>query len=95
MIRALLHHADGRLSEPGAAELPAALAEPGGLLWLDLAAEPPEVCEPILRDTFAFHPLAVEDALAESTAQAGRLELLPVRGAAFRSRQQPRSAAHP
>ena len=66
MIRALLHHADGRLTEPGPAELPAALVEPGGLLWLDLAAEPPGVCEPILREPFSFPPLAVEDALAES-----------------------------
>jgi magnesium transporter len=66
MIRALHRHADGRLTEPTAAELPAALAEPGGLLWLDLEGEPPETCEPILRDTFGFHPLAVDDALAES-----------------------------
>ncbi len=66
MMRALLHHADGRLTEPAAAELPGALAEPGSLLWLDLAGEPPETCEPLLRGTFDFHPLAVEDALAES-----------------------------
>jgi magnesium transporter len=70
MMRALLRHADGSISEPTAAELPAALpaalAEPGSLLWLDLDAEPPEICEPILRDTFGFHPLAVQDALAQS-----------------------------
>jgi len=66
MMRALHRHADGRLTEPTAAALPAALAEPGGLLWLDLEGEPPETCEPILRDTFGFHPLAVDDALAES-----------------------------
>jgi magnesium transporter len=70
MMRALLRHADGSLTEPTAAGLPAALAaalaEPAGLLWLDLSKEPPETCEPILRDTFAFHPLAVDDALAES-----------------------------
>jgi magnesium transporter len=66
MMRALLRHADGTLTEPGAAELPAALGEPGSLLWLDLHGEAPESCEPILRDTFGFHPLAVEDALAQS-----------------------------
>ena len=66
MLRALLRHADGSLSEPVAARLPEAIAEPGSLLWLDLHDEPPEVCEPILRDTFGFHPLAVDDALAES-----------------------------
>lgn len=37
-----------------------------GLLWLDLTDEPHEVCEPLLRDTFGFHPLAVEDALKET-----------------------------
>jgi magnesium transporter len=66
MIHALHRHADGRLTEPTITELPAALAEPGGLLWLDLEGEPPETCEPILRDTFGFHPLAVDDALVES-----------------------------
>jgi magnesium transporter len=66
MMRALLRHADGSLSEPAAAELRASLAEPGSLLWLDMFDEPPEACEPILRDTFGFHPLAVDDALAES-----------------------------
>ena len=70
MMRALLRHADGSLTEPNPDELPralvAALAEPGGLLWLDLDGEPAEACEPILRDTFGFHPLAVEDALAQS-----------------------------
>jgi magnesium transporter len=66
MIRALHRHADGTMTEPTIAELPEALAEPGSLLWLDLEAEPPETCEPILRDTFGFHPLAVDDALEES-----------------------------
>jgi magnesium transporter len=37
-----------------------------GLLWLDFDGEPPQVCEPILRQAFDFHPLAVEDALQES-----------------------------
>jgi magnesium transporter len=70
MMRALLRHADGSLTEPSADEVPAALtaalAEQEGLLWLDLDGEPPERCEPILRDIFGFHPLAVDDALAES-----------------------------
>jgi magnesium transporter len=70
MMRALVCHADGSLTEPKGEELPpaltAALAEPAGLLWLDLDGEPPESCEPILRDVFGFHPLAVDDALSES-----------------------------
>jgi len=38
----------------------------GGLTWLDLGGEPPEVCEPILRQVFGFHPLAIDDALRET-----------------------------
>jgi magnesium transporter len=37
-----------------------------GLLWIDLVSEPPDACRPILRETFGFHPLAVEDALEEA-----------------------------
>jgi magnesium transporter len=48
------------------ADLAQAVAEPNGLLWLDFQGESPEVCEPILRQVFRFHPLAVDDALQES-----------------------------
>ncbi|MEW6718233.1 MAG: magnesium/cobalt transporter CorA [Chloroflexota bacterium] len=41
------------------------LQDPHGLFWLDLSGEPLEVCEPILRDVFDFHQLAVDDALRE------------------------------
>jgi magnesium transporter len=47
-------------------ELAAAQRDAGGLLWVDLAGELAEVCEPILQETFNFHPLAVDDALQES-----------------------------
>jgi len=47
-------------------ELAPALRDDSGLLWVDLVGESPEVCAPILRDTFGFHPLAVDDALEES-----------------------------
>ena len=42
------------------------LREPDALLWVDFDGEPPEVCEPILRQAFGFHTLAVDDALQES-----------------------------
>jgi magnesium transporter len=42
-----------------------ALRNKKGLLWVDFSGEPPEVCEPILREVFGFHPLAVEDALQQ------------------------------
>jgi len=43
-----------------------ALQDARGLLWVDFEDTPPEVDEPILRETFAFHPLAVDDALRQS-----------------------------
>jgi magnesium transporter len=44
----------------------AALTEANGLLWVDFEATPPQDDEPILRDVFSFHPLAIDDALQES-----------------------------
>lgn len=67
MIRILYFTNDGKIRtdvEPEA--LPALLKDEGGLLWLDLCEESPEVCAPILRDVFDFHPLAIDDALEES-----------------------------
>ncbi|NJN44647.1 MAG: hypothetical protein HC806_07970 [Anaerolineae bacterium] len=46
--------------------LQAALRDRSAFIWVDLAGEEAERCEPILRETFGFHPLAVEDALRES-----------------------------
>jgi len=43
----------------------AAIKDPDGVVWVDLADEPAASCEPILRELFGFHPLAVEDALEE------------------------------
>jgi magnesium transporter len=43
-----------------------ALDDKGGLLWIDLAAEPVENCRALFRDPFDFHPLAIADALEET-----------------------------
>jgi magnesium transporter len=43
-----------------------ALSDKKGLLWVDFSGEPPEACEPILREVFGFHPLAVEDAIRQT-----------------------------
>ncbi len=43
----------------------AAIADPGGLLWVSIEQEPAENCRPLLLETFGFHPLAVDDALEE------------------------------
>jgi magnesium transporter len=67
MIRSLYRNADGAL-ETGLApkDYASALGDPGGLLWVDFEGEAPEVCEPILREGFGFHPLAIDDALQET-----------------------------
>jgi len=67
MIRSLHYGKDGVLRADLSLEaISAARQSADGLLWLDLYDEPPAQCEPILRDVFGFHPLAVDDALAES-----------------------------
>jgi len=66
MIRLLHRDREGNVrKDVPLSELPRRLKR-GGLLWLDLVAEPPEVCEPILREAFGFHPLAIDDALQET-----------------------------
>jgi magnesium transporter len=43
-----------------------ALQDEVGMLWVDFEGTPPETDEPVLRDIFGFHPLAIDDALQES-----------------------------
>ncbi len=43
-----------------------ALKEPDSLLWVDFGPGSADICEPVLREVFGFHPLAVEDALQQS-----------------------------
>jgi len=67
MIRILHRNAAGDLrTDLSLAELPAAFTDTQGLLWVDFEGEPPEVCQPILTQTFGFHALAVDDALVET-----------------------------
>lgn len=67
MIRILYHPHIGSLrTDLSPDEMRKALQDKQGLLWVDFADEPPEACEPILRETFGFHPLAVDDALEET-----------------------------
>ncbi len=67
MIRILQRTREGKLrTDIQPEEIPALLRDRRSLLWVDFEAEPPEVCEPILRQAFDFHPLAVDDALQET-----------------------------
>jgi magnesium transporter len=67
MIRSLYRSHDGQVRvdlKPD--QLATALQDIDGTLWVDFVSESSDVCEPILRETFNFHPLAIEDALQES-----------------------------
>jgi len=67
MIRVLYRQPDGTVRfDVRPDEIQALAREPAGLLWVDLVEEPAASCEPILRGSFGFHPLAVADALIQS-----------------------------
>ena len=67
MMRILFRANDGKVSTSlGAGDIVPALAQPGGLLWVDFFNEPDPACGRILAETFRFHPLAIDDALKES-----------------------------
>ena len=67
MIRAQQLPSKGTLRALSPAELtPRLLRGSQGTIWVDFEGEPIETCEPILRDVFRFHPLAIDDALRET-----------------------------
>jgi magnesium transporter len=70
MIRILCRTAqNAAMIELSPEQLPEALKVKRNLLWVDLACEDGEdsaTYQPLLTDTFGFHPLAVEDALVET-----------------------------
>jgi magnesium transporter len=67
MIRALYFSKDEKLRmDLKPMDVAFVLREPDGLLWVDFEGASPEESEPILRETFGFHHLAVDDALQES-----------------------------
>ena len=67
MIRSLYQQIDLEIQENLPPEAYAqALTNPQGILWVDICAEPNNVAEALLRETFDFHPLAIADALDET-----------------------------
>src|SRR5262249_36406547 len=69
MIRSLFRSHDGNVTRDlSRDQLHAALADQGGTLWLDVvpADNDHEETVRLFRDLFAFHPLALDDALHES-----------------------------
>ena len=62
MITSWCLSADNTLvSNLGDDALRAALADPAALLWVDVAENGRGEAEPLLRDVFGFHPLAIDD----------------------------------
>ncbi|HSD82796.1 MAG TPA: magnesium transporter CorA family protein [Anaerolineae bacterium] len=67
MIRILCRSAQGAaMTELEPEQLADALKVKRNLIWVDLSGEATETYQPLLIDTFGFHPLAVEDALIET-----------------------------
>ena len=77
MYRILYRSSKGALTELNdLGRIPDLLADRAGLFWLDIAGQPDaskqagtkwaDVVTPLLRDTFKFHPLAIEDAVQDS-----------------------------
>jgi magnesium transporter len=64
MIRSLyLTHAGELRADMPPEGIAAALEDKQGVMWVDVVGEPPETAEPLFRDVFHFHPLAIADAL--------------------------------
>jgi magnesium transporter len=67
MIRILCRSTQGAaMTELEPAQLANALKVKRNLIWVDLNGETAEDYQPLLTETFGFHPLAVEDALIET-----------------------------
>src|SRR5512141_2882485 len=67
MIRILCRAAQGAaMTELEPDQLASVLKAKRNLIWIDLSGEDTESYQPLLIETFGFHPLAVEDALIET-----------------------------
>ena len=67
MIRSIFFTPDAQLkTDLSQIDIAFALHEPKGVLWVDFEASTPDEDEPLLRKTFSFHPLAIDDALQEA-----------------------------
>lgn len=63
-LTAFCRYADGTVRETSLPEAIAeTLAQPGGLVWVDLLVQGPEDAG-VLRDVFRFHPLTIEDCVS-------------------------------
>lgn len=66
MIRVIYRNSKGNTSiDVPQTHWKTAMRDVGGLVWVDFGEEAPEAIEPIWREVFGFHALAIEDALRE------------------------------
>ena len=64
MIRSFYYHgAEVPATDLTREQMRAALADAGGVLWVDMLAANPESAEQILTRVFGFHPVAISDCL--------------------------------
>lgn len=67
MIRSLYRNGKGSTAiDVPVSHWRAALKDPNGMLWVDVGGESEAKIEPLMREIFEFHPLAIDDALRES-----------------------------
>ncbi len=67
MIRILCRTAQGAvMTELAPEQLASMLKVKRNLIWVDLSGDDTSTYQPLLTETFGFHPLAVEDALIET-----------------------------
>lgn len=67
MIRTLYYNAKGSLTtDVPLTHWRTVLKDEGGVLWVDFGAEAAEKVEPLLREVFGLHSLAIDDALREA-----------------------------
>jgi len=67
MIRSIFVSPEGRISKDLSSYQISSIVQDGqGLLWVDFENTQPESDEPIMREVFGFHPLAIDDALQEA-----------------------------
>lgn len=67
MIRSLCYsQSSGLNAQMKPDDIAGALKDSNELIWMDFQGTPPDEDEPILRQIFGFHPLAIDDALQEN-----------------------------
>lgn len=67
MTRSLYYSHDHQLQmELSSSQIKQVLEDTEGVLWIDFQGTPDSEVEPILRESFHFHPLAIDDALEET-----------------------------